>query len=193
MSPEANPDPDQALVARMQAGDEAALSEIMRRHGPRLKALALRFASATSSVDDIVQETFWTAWRTASQWQPGGPPYGAYLTRIAVNRAIDVERRSKLRRFFGLEAADGVVDGAVSAEHGLALRGEAAAVAADIGTLPPRQRAAILLSASEELSNADIAVALGVSEGAAEQLLVRARRVLRERMAERNRSKEQRT
>ena len=53
----------------------------------------------------------------------------------------------------------------------------------DIRTLPARQRAAILLASDGEKSNIEIADALGVSLGAAEQLLVRARRTLRARLA----------
>jgi RNA polymerase sigma-70 factor (ECF subfamily) len=50
--------------------------------------------------------------------------------------------------------------------------------------LPARQRAAILLAANGERSNAEISAALGLSVGAVEQLLVRARRTLRTRLAQ---------
>ena len=49
-----------------------------------------------------------------------------------------------------------------------------------INRLPDKQRLAILLSTHDEQSNADIAQILDTSEGAVEQLLVRARRSLRE-------------
>jgi RNA polymerase sigma-70 factor (ECF subfamily) len=51
--------------------------------------------------------------------------------------------------------------------------------------LPQRQRAAILLAAGGEHSNSEIAAMLGLSAGAVEQLLVRARRTLRAKLAER--------
>jgi RNA polymerase sigma-70 factor (ECF subfamily) len=51
-----------------------------------------------------------------------------------------------------------------------------------IRTLPEKQRLALLLSVQAERSNAEIASVLGVSEGAAEQLLVRARKTLRAKM-----------
>jgi RNA polymerase sigma-70 factor (ECF subfamily) len=178
-------DPDDPLVARMQAGDERALAEIVRRHGPRLKALAHRFAGARAAADDIVQETFLAAWRSARSWRPGPASYGALLTRIAINRAIDFDRRGRVRRFFGLEAGAEIADPAASAEEAVAARSELHAVVADIASLPARQRAAILLSADGERSNAEIAAALGLSEGGAEQLLVRARRTLRTKLAAR--------
>jgi RNA polymerase sigma-70 factor (ECF subfamily) len=178
-------DPDAALAARIAAGDERALGEITRRHGPRIRGLVLRFCGNLAEADDIVQETFWTVWRRADRWTPGGPPFSAWLTRIAINRSIDGERRRRVRRFFGLEEADETRDPAVTADDALSARQELQAVARDILDLPARQRAAILLAAAGDRSNGEIGAALGLSEGAAEQLLVRARRTLRARLAAR--------
>lgn len=179
-------DPDETLVARIARGDERAFTELVRRHAGRLRTLALRFSGEPGEADDIVQDTFWSVWRKAGSWQPGGPPFAAWLTRIAINQAIDAGRRRRVRRFFGLEETNDMADQAASAETEIAMRGELAAVAADILSLPARQRAAILLAADGERSNIEIAASLGVSEGAAEQLLVRARRTLRTRLAERD-------
>ena len=174
---------DEALALRVANGDQRALGEIVRRHGGRLRALAHRFTGGLEA-DDIVQETFLSFWKTAKRWQPGGPPLAAYLTRIAVNRAIDSERRRRVRRFFGLEDAAEIADPDSTADHRLVERHQLAAVTRHIQALPARQRLAILLSAEGERSNADIAAAMGLSVGAVEQLLVRARRTLRTRLAE---------
>lgn len=176
---------DETLVASIAAGDQRAFGEIVRRHGGRLRALALGFAGGAADADDIVQETFLSFWRTAARWRPDGAPLGAYLTRIAVNRAIDGDRRRRVRRFFGLEAADDVADAGFAADERLQGKQALVAVARDIRQLPARQRAAILLAADGERSNGEIAGVMGLSEGAVEQLLVRARRTLRARLAER--------
>ena len=176
---------DETLVALIAAGDQRAFGEIVRRHGGRLRALALGFAGGAADADDIVQETFLSFWRTAARWRPDGAPLGAYLTRIAVNRAIDGDRRRRVRRFFGLEAADDVANAEFAADERLQGKQALAAVARDIRQLPARQRAAILLVADGDRSNGEIAGVMGLSEGAVEQLLVRARRTLRARLAER--------
>jgi RNA polymerase sigma-70 factor (ECF subfamily) len=173
---EPNADPDETLVARIAGGDERAFTEIVRRHAGRLRRLALRVSGEPGEADDIVQETFWSVWRNAGSWRPDGPPFAAWLTRIAINRAIDAGRRRRVRRFFGLDEVDDVADQSASAETETAMRGELATVAADIRRLPARHRAAILLAADGERSTMEIAATLGISEGAAEQLLVRARR-----------------
>jgi RNA polymerase sigma-70 factor (ECF subfamily) len=182
----AGSDSDERLVARIVAGDQRAFAEIVRRHAGRLKALALSFSGASGEADDIVQETFWSLWRHASRWRPEGPPLAAYLARIAVNRAIDMGRRRKVRAFFGLEDAAEVADTHIPADEALATGSELAAVRRDLQELPARQREAILLAADGTTSNAEIAIAMGLTVGAVEQLLVRARRTLRLRLAARD-------
>ncbi len=181
-----NEETDERLVARIVAGDERAFAEIVRRHAGRLRALALGFSGLAAEADDIVQETFWSLWRNAARWQPDGRPLSAYLARIAVNRAIDLTRRRKVRSFFGIEDAADVADSGAAADHRMVAGSELAAVARDLRDLPARQRVAILLAADGAQSNAEIAGTMGLSVGAVEQLLVRARRTLRSRLAARD-------
>lgn len=176
---------DESLALKTADGDASAFREIVRRHGGRLRAIVFRFSGSGSDADDIVQDAFVRYWRTAKRWKPGGPPLGAYLTRIAINRAIDMERRRKVRRFFGLDEAAEIPDARPLQDEQSEARERIAAVSRDIALLPPRQRAAILLAADGNTTNADIAAAMEISEGAAEQLLVRARRTLRTKLAER--------
>lgn len=178
-------DSDLPLIAAIAGGDERALAELVRRHAPRLRAIVLGYAAAAGDVDDVVQETFFTVWRTAGRFEQRGARVSTWLCRIAINRCIDLERRRRLRRFVGLEDVTEPPDPALGAETEVGDREELAAVTSDIRALPDRQRAAILLAADGEHSNGEIAAALGVSVGAAEQLLVRARRTLREKLAAR--------
>jgi RNA polymerase sigma-70 factor (ECF subfamily) len=181
---------DEVLVARVAAGDQRAFAMIVRRHTGRLRALATAFCGMAAEADDIVQETFWSFWRHAGRWRPDGPPLSAYLARIALNRAIDARRRRRVRAFFGIEDAEAVPDGQIMADERLAIGGELAAVSRDLGELPERQRAAVLLAADGERTNAEIAAIMELSVGAVEQLLVRARRALRQRLAARDDNKE---
>jgi RNA polymerase sigma-70 factor (ECF subfamily) len=181
---------DERLVAGIVAGDQRAFTEIVRRHAGRLRALALGFsAGSMADADDIVQETFWSLWRHAGRWRPGEPPLSAYLVRIAMNRAIDISRRRRVRSFFGIEEAAEVADPRPPADEQVAAGAELAAVLRDLGDLPARQRVAILLVAKEEWTNAAVAHAMGLSVGAVEQLLVRARKTLRNRLDAREQGK----
>lgn len=180
-------DPDHPLVARLAAGDETALRELMNRHGGRLRQIARRMNGGDIDADDIVQEAFVAVWRRAPKLladRTSGmdrAPFGAYLTRIVVNRSIDRARRARFWRMIGIETAPEMADEAPALDDALVARSEVAAVASDLQILPARQRAAILLASSEERSVGEVAEAMGISIGAVEQLLVRARRTLRSR------------
>jgi RNA polymerase sigma-70 factor (ECF subfamily) len=175
-----------ALLARMARGDDRALGRVVEALGPRLHALALRFTGDGAEAEAIVNGAFLALWRQAARWRTGEARVGTWLHRVVVNRCIDHARRQRRRRWLGLggdgaEAADALASEGPGAERALAARDELAAMRAEIRRLPERQRAAILLAAGGDRGAGEIAAILGVSEGAAEQLLVRARRRLRER------------
>ncbi|MBN9434609.1 MAG: sigma-70 family RNA polymerase sigma factor [Bosea sp.] len=172
-------DVERALVARLKAGDGRAIDMLMQRHATRLRMLARRMLGRNDEADDLVQDAFIALWRQADRLDPERGAIGAWLTRVVVNRAIDRARRARFLRFIGLDSAPDTADDVPDPEQAASARSEIAAVRADLEALPPRQRAAILLAAEEEASTASIAEALGLSAGAAEQLLVRGRRTLR--------------
>ncbi|MEO1161831.1 MAG: sigma-70 family RNA polymerase sigma factor, partial [Pseudomonadota bacterium] len=139
-----------------------------------------RYVRSTEDADEIVQEAFWQVWKTAEQWKPGQALFSTWLYRVAVNRSIDRLRRNK-RRFEtavgelpDMEAPAARADVAVEDKQSLTIMQQA------IDRLPDKQRLAVMLSTHEEQSNAAIAVIMGGSEGSVEQLLVRARRSLRD-------------
>src|SRR6516225_5452272 len=63
---------DDDLVARVAAGDDAALRELFGRHAPWL-AVRLRAVMPAADVEDVLQETFLAAWRGAGGYRPPGP------------------------------------------------------------------------------------------------------------------------
>jgi RNA polymerase sigma-70 factor (ECF subfamily) len=114
--------------------------------------------------------------------QGGSAQFTTWLSRIAINLAIDRLRR---RPELPLDGAPEPLDPARSAEDALLAREQDGRLRRGIAALPERQRAAIALTYDQGLSNADGAAALGTSTGAFELLLVRARRALRDAMASR--------
>jgi RNA polymerase sigma-70 factor, ECF subfamily len=176
-------DDDDRLLALVAAEDSAAFAILVRRHTPRVHALALRMTASPADAEEIAQEAFWRVWTGARKWRPGGPRFTTWLYRIVVNLCIDRERRRRIRRLVQLDPELEPADQAVSAEARASDRSDLALVMEGIGRLPERQRAAILLSAEGEQSNKDIAAALGTTEKSVESMLVRARRTLRAALA----------
>ncbi|WP_210187029.1 RNA polymerase sigma factor [Kaistia soli] len=172
-------DADAELTLRLKAGDERALQALMLRHGGRLRLIARRILARADEAEDIVQDVFLAVWRRADRLDTERGPIGAYLTRAVVNRSIDRARRARFLQFIGLDTAPEGVDDMPGPEVTALARSEVSAVMRDLQTLPPRQRAAILLASSDEHSTVAIADLMNLSVGATEQLLVRARRTLR--------------
>jgi RNA polymerase sigma-70 factor, ECF subfamily len=176
---------DDELIAAAGAGDEAAFAALTRRHVARATMLATRFLGSASDAEDVVQDAFWRAWKTLPNWRPGEAAFSTWLHRVVVNLCIDRQRRARLRRWLPFSEAPEPVSHDVAADDRVMQSGELRAVLADIHALPDRQRAALLLCVDGERSNMEIGSVLGVSEKAVESLLVRARRSLRSKLAER--------
>ena len=178
---------DDALMRLAGTGDRAAFSRLVQRHLTRASRLAVRMVGNVADAEEIVQEAFLRAWLKAPEWRSraeiaaAGAAFFTWLARVIVNFCLDRRRRKQPAP---LEAAGDVADPAPSAYEAMATRETSARVAAAVAALPDRQRAALVMCHYEGMSNGDAAAALGLSVGAVESLLVRARRTLRGSLAE---------
>lgn len=166
---------DSALMRRVASGDAAAFRALAERHTPMVHALAWRLLGEAAEAEDVVQEAFVKLWVNAKGWTPTGGGLGGWLRRVATNACLDRLRR---RRFVSHEAVPERVDDAAPADAVVDAKRRRAAVAAAILALPDRQRAAIVLTYYEGVSNAEAASILGIGVKALESLLVRARQTL---------------
>jgi RNA polymerase sigma-70 factor, ECF subfamily len=131
-----------------------------------------------TDAEDLVQEALLKAHRALSDGQfDGRASVETWLFRIVANLAVD-QLRSRKRRGPVVQATDEMlIDDGNAPEVRLALR----EIDQWMCDLAPEQRAAMVLSAMEGLSNAEIAGIMSCSEGSVEQRLVRARAVLRQK------------
>ncbi|CAN7671150.1 RNA polymerase sigma factor [Mesorhizobium sp. LjNodule214] len=175
---------DEELLARMAAGSQGALSELIARHGRGLRTFAARYLGHAGDAEDVVQEVFVTVWKQAARFDPARGRASTWLYRITANRCIDQRRRRALRSFIGLDdLRQEIAAPEADAEATTAARQELAIVRDGLSRLPARQRMAVLLRAVGDLDIAAIAEVMSVSTGSVEQLLVRGRRALRDHSA----------
>ena len=173
-------DSDEDLMARVGEGSEPAFRVLARRHLPRALGFARRLTGNSADAEEIAQEALLRVWTHAPRWRPVAA-FRTWFYRVVLNLCLNRKRRSPfLPLDHAADIADPAMDASAAMEHDEADR----ALAAAIDRLPERQRAAILLSYREGLSNAETAEVLGASVSSVETLLVRAKRTLRAELGE---------
>jgi len=166
---------DEALMARVALGDEAAYRLLSRRHVPAMLGLARRILGNAADAEDVAQEAMLRVWTHAPRWQPLAQ-FRTWLTRIVVNLCLDRKRRAP---WVELEAAGEIVDPAAGPGGDIERHERDRLVGQAIGQLPDRQRTAIVLTYGDGMTNAQVAEILDTTVSAVETLLVRGKQNLR--------------
>ncbi len=175
------PEPDAALVARAQAGDEAAFGELVRRHLDRAHAVAFRILREREDARDVTQDAFVRAWRALPRFE-GRSEFGTWLTRIVTNLALNRVRRDRMRTAASIDEMGDLRDPTAGQPRGGAMAERRIAEA--IAALPPVQRAVFVMRFQEDLSVKETAERLGCSEGAVKASSFHAIRKLRVALAD---------
>ena len=144
---------ERGLVRAAQAGSADALERLYRLHWPRAYRAAYLVVHDAAGAEDIAQEAFLAAVRALDRFDRRRP-FGPWLHRIVVNRAIDWARARSLRGEVGVDEALAAVE---DDRDGLPLRALAA--------LPPEQRAVIVLRHLLEYTPGEIARLLDLPRG----------------------------
>jgi RNA polymerase sigma-70 factor (ECF subfamily) len=169
------------LCARAIDGDGRAFASLVEAHLPMLYRIAARACGNRSLAEDAVQEALTLAYQRLDRYQPG-TSLRAFLASYAVRQAhtlIRSERRRRAREV-GSEEPARVPN---PAELVRAVR-TAERVRAALAKMPEKRRAAALLRLDADLSYAEIAQAVGSTEGSARVLVHMALKELRAELAD---------
>jgi RNA polymerase sigma-70 factor (ECF subfamily) len=149
---------ERAWIRGAQAGSVSDLEALFRHHWPRAYRAAYLVVHDTAAAEDIAQEAFLAAVRGLDRFDRRRP-FGPWLHRIVVNRAIDWSRARALRRESG-DAGLAAAEAPPEPEH------EHAKELADaLATLSPEHRAVIVMRHLLEYTPGEIAAALGLPRG----------------------------
>ncbi len=168
---------DAALVARVAAGDAAALGVLYDRFGADAHAFARALVGgAADEADDVTAAVFAQLWRSAGRYDAARGSVAAWVTMVTRARALDHvrarNRRTRLEERAADDAAALAADGGAAAAVPLGGSAEAPdaaveraevarAVRGSLAALPEAQRRAIELAFFGGLSHADVAATLG--------------------------------
>ena len=171
---------DAQVLAAHVAGDKNAFGELVYRHRDRLWSVALRTTSDPEEAADALQDAFLSAFRRADQFR-GEAAVTTWLHRIVVNACLDRLRRRTSRPAVPLP--DDLGQTLADPGDQMSRRDTQLAIAAALATLPPDQRAAIVLVDVEGRSIQETAELLGCPTGTVKSRCSRGRARLAEELA----------
>jgi RNA polymerase sigma-70 factor (ECF subfamily) len=191
---------DEEIVARVSAGDTELFEVLMRRHNQRVFRAARAIVRDDAEAEDVMQEAYARAFAQLAQFE-GRAQWSTWVTRIAVNEALGRVRRGGRfvnQDLFGEQEAkvdrnDDAWRGANGAAAPFPVGPEDHAAARELGgfleramdELPDIYRTVFVLREVEEMSTAEAAATLDISEELVKVRLHRARAALRQRLDER--------
>ena len=166
---------ERAWVERIRAGDPAAFEALYRAYWERLYAFAFRDLRSKEDAEEIVQEVFFRIWRGHVHWVPAGEVRN-YLYLAVRNAAHDRLERAAVARRWRVGQRE------MAVEIDLEEADLAAAVERALAELPSKRSTICKLRLINELSYAEIAKRLEISEKTVETQLARGLKFLRERI-----------
>lgn len=167
---------DQQILQMLQTpetqrqGFEAAV----RQYGEQLYWMVRKIVLTHDDTDDVIQNTFLKAWNALDSFE-GDSKVLTWLSRIAINEALDLLRKNKRRLTVsdglspesgdGFRAGERIVDRLIADPYFDGTETEALLQEA-IASLPDVQRTVFQLRYFDEMKYSDISRLLGTSEGA---------------------------
>jgi RNA polymerase sigma-70 factor (ECF subfamily) len=182
-----DPTDDHATVLAARSGDQEAFAILVKRHTPKVFAVALSYARVREDAEDIVQETFQNAFLHLDKFE-GKSAFLTWLTRIAINQALMLLRSQRSRRESSMDTSNSeeiaaslldMPDPRPDPEANYVVRERVDVVSAAIGKLRPTVRTAIELRELADLSTRETARRMGISVGAVKARVFHGRNRLR--------------
>jgi RNA polymerase sigma-70 factor (ECF subfamily) len=186
---------EQVLLEAARNGDTEAFGVIVKKYMPKALAYARQMTGSAEDAQDLAQEAFIRAYKGLGSFK-GDSAFYTWFVRVLSNVCLDHLRKASFYRkvfFFAAKSdeEDDEPDQVGQArdtspgsrpDEGLMRKELSAELNRALMKLPGRQRAVFLLKHNEDMKLSEIAIALGISEGAVKSHLVRAVAALRKSM-----------
>ncbi len=171
-------DPDLPLIQAMAAGDTAALDALYERHGRGIFSfLMAHLNDNTILAEEVLQDVMLAAWQNAPRFRQESK-VRTWLLVIARNRAINAQRRRRLH-LVELDEHSITSDDDTSPLEQAHRNANYEILRQAIQQLPAAHQEILTLVFYQQLSGAEIAAVLGISEGTVKSRLHRAKEALR--------------
>jgi RNA polymerase sigma-70 factor, ECF subfamily len=181
-------DLDTQLMIQVQRDDSSSFGELLNRNRNLVVNYLSRMVVSRAIAEELAQDVFIRVYRSRQTYEPTAK-FSTWLYRIMTNVALNHFRDEKrTRREISLDVPDSLQvrreaqDRALLIEERMVREVAARRVRQAIRTLPPKQRAAVIMHKYDELDYARIAQVLGCSPSAVKALMFRAYETLRLRL-----------
>ncbi len=166
------------------SGDAEAFSYLYEQNVTRIYNYIFYRIGSEADAEDLTARVFHRAFGHIEKYQEKGVPFTAWLYRIAHNLTANWYRDTRRRKEVSLEDHTDLPHQAELPERELEKTQEKEVLLNAIRRLPPDRQQLILLKYLEDLSNGEIAVIMGKTEGAIKSLYHRSLIALREQVME---------
>ena len=182
-SVEGRPLEDAELIERARQGDVASYEELVRRYQDSAARVAYVVGGSPSEAEDAVQEAFVKAYRALPRFRLEAP-FKPWFMRIVANEARNRRRSAGRRVRLALRVAEDRPSGdaAPSPEAAILEREERETLLEAVNGLKERDRMVITYRYFLDMSEREMAEALGVPQGTIKSRLARAMGRLRQRL-----------
>ena len=183
-----------ALIARARTGDQEAFGVLVRLHQRQVYTLAVRMLRDGEEASEATQEVFLAAWQGLKGFRSDAR-FSTWLYRIAYNyclKVLESQRRALSARaeLEAVSAREQSPASMVSAQHAQAAEyAMCETVRAEIAHLPDKYQAVLVLRHLQDLSYEEMAEVMRVPIGTVKTQLFRARALLKERLEELDRAR----
>jgi RNA polymerase sigma-70 factor (ECF subfamily) len=177
---------DEEVVARVLAGETALFEILMRRYNQRLYRVSRSILRDDGEAEDVMQDAYVRAYEHLDQFA-GKAAFSTWLTRIAIHEALARKRRRSRMDELDALPANGefmpmMKSSAPNPEAGTAIAEARELLEQAINHLPEAYRTIVVLREVEEMSVAETAASLGVSDAVVKTRLHRAHAMLRKEL-----------
>jgi RNA polymerase sigma-70 factor (ECF subfamily) len=177
---------DESIIEGCIAGKRDAQSALYRKYASVMMAICLRYAQSRDEAEDILSEAFLKIFMNIRTYRSEGS-FEGWMKRIMINHALNYYRKSRKNPFLedinDINERDILNDETPPAEHAPV---SAEVLVALVQTLPKGYRMVFNLYVFEEYSHKEISVMLNISENTSKTQLLKARKMLRRKLFERN-------
>jgi RNA polymerase sigma factor (sigma-70 family) len=167
-------DHDADLAAAAAGGDRDAFAELLQRHYDRIHGLAWQLTGSRADAEDVAQDVCCALVEKIGSFR-GEAKFTTWLCGITVNACRDLKRRR--RSFLGLTERLGVLAGLAAPPDGRDLH-DAMWLKSAIAKMKPALRETVVLVAGQQLTHAEAAAILGVTESTVAWRMHEVRRML---------------